>query len=60
MIVSARVWLQLGSSESLWYVSMIINLLIDRATSPQGVSYSVERVLEFRVLGEGARVIGIL
>ena len=39
---------------------MIYQSFIDRGTSPQGVSHSVERVLELRVLGEDARVIGIL
>ena len=50
----------MGASESLWYVRMNYELLIDRGSSPQSVSDSVEAVLEFRVLGEGARVIGIL
>ena len=34
-----------------------VSLLIDRGTSPQGISHSVERVLEFRVLGEVARIL---
>ena len=34
-----------------------MNLFIDRGTSRQGIRDSIERVLEFRVLDEGARVI---
>ena len=61
-IVSVRVWLQWGWTESLWYVSMIYEFIYCSrlGSSPQGVSHSVERVLEFRIFGEGARVVGIL
>ena len=52
--------MQLGLSESLWYVNMIYEFIIDRGTSRQGVCDSVKGVLEFRVLGEDTRVIGTL
>jgi len=58
-IVSARVWLHSGSSESLWYVRMKYRFT-DRGTSPQSVSETVERVLEVRVLGEVAGVIRVM